>query len=808
MEASLSLKGVALGYGRIGLRVVPNHDVSSGVCSCRDPACNRNAGKHPRITRFPSKSSADPKTIEKWWQRWPRANVGHYLTKDGELTALDIEHPNEAHPDRPNGVKAFEELCERMGINLSRHPTYRTPSGGLRMFGRLPDELRNIGSLPAPCEGVEILGRGGKSKNNILPPSKTPYGDYAWKDDWGPEDLEDLPEFPAQLWNEAVAAQTKGNGSSDEKRRSSRVYASFVKAAAAYNADHAAEFPASNSPCPMCGSPDGFKRLGDDPMRWVCHSSRHQRGMGGTACASCFIGSVLDIKAASRGVRPWNLLVSEGYLNGGAEPDGGLPWNDVGNAQRLQRERGDVLRYAHGIGFHVWDGRRWELDNGDARVRRMAQHLREIIREETANIEDEKLAKKAAAFASQSGNAARIRGALEQLRVLHGVWSEPGMLDDPTRTGHLLNCMNGVVDLRTGTLQPHDPGLLITKLCPVAYDPTAKAPRFEEFLREVLESDKVVEFLLVALGYAFTADTRGHFVLLLTGVGRNGKSLLLDVVRDILGAYGTSIPLAALTQSAFGGDRPQPALVTLRGCRMATATEASEEMRLDEGVLKMLSGGDSVLAHAKFKDPIEFKNTAKIFIATNVEPRMSGVDSAIYDRLRIIRFPRRFVADPGPGEYLQDPRLGELLREEWAGILALLVQGAMRWYRELRLPDCREVLESVAKYRESQKTPVHQFLDAEYMVAAGSETLKADLYRHYKSWHRDHMGGEQEPSEHAFATTLGHVLKRDARYASVTETRPRRTGRKPVLVGLRLASVVEQAAMDEDEESGSKGPPL
>ena len=122
---------------------------------------------------------------------------------------------------------------------------------------------------------------------------------------------------------------------------------------------------------------------------------------------------------------------------------------------------------------------------------------------------------------------------LQQAQALEGIDA-----DRTERDPHpwLLNCSNGTVDLRTGTLGPHQRGHRITKLCPVEYHPEATTPRWLQFMNEAFSGDStLVDYMQWALGYSLTGCVDYHVFFALHGHGANGKSTLLTTVQTIFG---------------------------------------------------------------------------------------------------------------------------------------------------------------------------------------------------------------------------------------------------------------------------------
>jgi putative DNA primase/helicase len=100
---------------------------------------------------------------------------------------------------------------------------------------------------------------------------------------------------------------------------------------------------------------------------------------------------------------------------------------------------------------------------------------------------------------------------------------------------HLLNCLNGTIDLRTGELLPHRREDLLTKQCPVAFDPGAKSDIWNHFLGDCTRNDAELQsFLQRAVGYTLFGDPREQVILMVNGPGGTGKSTFISVIQSIL----------------------------------------------------------------------------------------------------------------------------------------------------------------------------------------------------------------------------------------------------------------------------------
>jgi putative DNA primase/helicase len=214
-------------------------------------------------------------------------------------------------------------------------------------------------------------------------------------------------------------------------------------------------------------------------------------------------------------------------------------FTQAGNAERLVSIYGHKLKYCHTWGkWLIWTGKQWLPDNKEE-ITQLALKTVRIIYAQACDLrgDDEdidKLRTTMKRHARESEANHELRAMIDQARTQHGVAVESKDLDS---TPYLFNSGNGVINLRTGYLLPHDPKLLLTKLSPISFDPSAKCPRWEQFLREVFDgSDELVAYTQRALGCSLTGDLEKALFFFI-GKGDNGKTTLLEAVRWIMGDY-------------------------------------------------------------------------------------------------------------------------------------------------------------------------------------------------------------------------------------------------------------------------------
>ncbi len=297
----------------------------------------------------------------------------------------------------------------------------------------------------------------------------------------------------------------------------------------------------------------------------------------------------------------------------------GLGCTDYGNAQRLVRWQGQDLRYCYEFGtWLAWTGTHWAKDPAAAERLAKATVLR--IYEEVGSLADAKERELLHRHAVVSEQAPRVAAMLSLARSEPGIPVRPEDLD---RHLWLLNCANGTLDLRTGLLRPHQRDDLITRCLGVGFEPTTECPCWRAFLHRILDGNAdLVGFVQRAVGYALTGSTAERCMFILYGSGKNGKTVFLEGLRLLLGDYVARTPTQTLL--AKRGDTIPNDLARLRGVRLVTASETGDGSRLDESLVKDITGGDRIAARFMRGEWFEFTPHFKIFLSTNHKPSNLG----------------------------------------------------------------------------------------------------------------------------------------------------------------------------------------
>lgn len=465
------------------------------------------------------------------------------------------------------------------------------------------------------------------------------------------------------------------------------------------------------------------------------------------------------------------------------------PLTDLGNA-RFVRDftlaRGSGVKYSPEAGYYLLKGGVWKpdtLDRARAFVQEAADRVAAIadgLLEASDGIpgsNSTKRAKRWASWARHSQSSNGIGAALKELAALPDVATDVNRFDCHP---DLMAVANGVVNLRTGELTPHDPSLLLTRRVEIDYDPEATAPRWERFLDEIFPNHpELPAFMRRWVGYGITGRTDEQAFAVLWGTGANGKSVLTDTLTEVFRDLTVTTPFSTFEQKPSGGIPND--LAALKGARLVMAAEGDQGRPMAEAVLKRVTGKDLIAARFMRKEFFEFRPTFALMLATNFKPNFRGQDAGLWRRVKLIPFERFFAPDE------RDHRLGDTLMGERAGILAWAVRGAREWYAR-GLQDPAAITEATREYQETSDV-LNGFLPGVYVADPDSRVEARTVFQKFLDYADE--GNYLDLKRWSNRALYGALEERGF-------TRRRGGGNRLMIEGIRLATAADHAAAELD----------
>lgn len=417
--------------------------------------------------------------------------------------------------------------------------------------------------------------------------------------------------------------------------------------------------------------------------------------------------------------------------------------DDLGNGHRVVDHYNDRLRWIQIANrWAVYTDGRWILEEsplGQGLIQDLIDKLDVLEGPLYGEGEDREKFRK---WAREQRSSTKIRAAEYMAR---GQRQLHARLSDFDTDPWLLNCRNGVVSLVDGSIKPHDPDLLLMHQVNADYDPKAKAPRFDAFLQRVLPDPDMRDYLQRIVGYSITGHIGEQAMFLHYGSGANGKSVFLDVMSAVFGDYGQVVPRQTLLARSADDNVPND-VARMVGKRFLQASETATGRRLDEEMVKSLTGGERVTARFMRGEFFDFKPTGKIHLATNHLPSMSQADS-IWRRIHLLEWGVKIPAAERDGALAE-----RIIREEAAGVLVWAAQGALRW-RQRRLDPPLDAQARLAQYRDDEDI-LGAFVESRLITH--DETFRSpvqSLYQAYRAWAKD-VGIQQPMTEKSFSQAM------------------------------------------------------
>ena len=408
------------------------------------------------------------------------------------------------------------------------------------------------------------------------------------------------------------------------------------------------------------------------------------------------------------------------------DPVGRFSPNDKYNADCFVTRYGDEVRYCWQRGWLVYDGKRWNRDKGQAaaekRARKTAESLFELYKR--AKIPEQKV--KILRWSDRSLTHRKIQDMLSMARSYDKMSTYSSQLDN---SQYLFNCDNGTIDLRTGQYREHSPTDMITMLAPVTYDPKTGCPLWLDCLNKWMERDSdKISYLQRLMGMCLTGDICTRVFPIFHGSGKNGKSVFLDTIRELMGDYAWTAPEDLLAEKSNHSHPTE--IASLAGRRLVTLDETKPNMPLRTSLVKRMTGDRSLQGRYMRQDFFEFHTTHKMILITQNLPIIKETADAIWDRVRLVPWTYRVSEDQ------QNPHLVDELRAEWPGILNWLIVGCLAWQKEGHTLPASDVIKTASDTYRRDSDPLSDFIEEMVFLNVPTESRirKSVLRTVYKEW--------------------------------------------------------------------------
>jgi putative DNA primase/helicase len=472
---------------------------------------------------------------------------------------------------------------------------------------------------------------------------------------------------------------------------------------------------------------------------------------------------VVDIKTAVEARKKEEAdLMAEAEKNKG-DGDGGVPDSEFIMRCLRENELGDGNLFKHlyredfvfnkaADCWMSWEGHHWTVDTMDnalASVEGVAQVFQDEARKiskEIYKLESKEdgggVGKLKAQRKSMNKRVAALRSSSRRKNCLTFAHTSQNALairgDEIDQKPWLIACKNGVLNLRTGELEPGRHRDMLLKASPVEWKGIdAPCETWEKSILEIFSgSQPLVECFQRVCGYAMVGKVLQSILVVMTGRGRNGKSLIVETLAKVLGPLSGAIPSEMLLdQFRASSAGPSPDIMSLRGLRMAFASETDDGCKISPSRVKWLTGNDTITGRNPHdKHPVQFKPSHTLFLLTNHKPHAPAEDFAFWERIVLFPFDLSFV-DREPrneNECRADPNLARKLEDELPGILAWMVRGCLSWQVQGVAPPAA-VKDAVKDYQRKEDS-IADFIDECCIVGEEFSVGATAVFQAFEDW--------------------------------------------------------------------------
>lgn len=412
-----------------------------------------------------------------------------------------------------------------------------------------------------------------------------------------------------------------------------------------------------------------------------------------------------------------------------ATADTGYEWNEMGLAELFSECYENNTRYCpQSKCWYTYHEGAWRKDIGNMLVSERIKEFMRIMLIYCGEILDEEIRKSYIAFINKMGDR-RCRD-----RIMKDAASvNPIDVIQFDQNPYLINCLNGTYDLKQGIFRSHDWRDFLTMQTNFNYTirKDCKCKRWEQFIKEICCNDEEkADYLQRALGYSMIGLANEECMFILHGkTTRNGKSTLLNTISHMLGDYSTVAPVSIICKAGnSNAEAANPALATLKGRRFVTMSESSQYGKLNEEIIKQLTGGEEISARNLYESQMTFLPQFTLWLSCNDLPAVRDKSLFASDRVRVIEFNRHFTNQE------QDKNLKTMFQsaESMQGIFKWLIDGYTKYCKSGLTMN--ETMMRVVKQYEKDNDIILQFIEERCQKDENAFTKAKAIYDNFKLW--------------------------------------------------------------------------
>ena len=684
----------ALEYTKYGWHIIPLHSINSdGSCTCRRGKSCDAKGKHPLFKGWYNNATTDNTVITRWWNKNPNANIGIATGRKSGILVLDID-------PRHDGDKTLMALEHKYG-NLPPTVTAITGGGGQHRIFKYPNGIK-VPNKVSFAQGLDTRSDGGLI---VAAPSIHNSGNhYRWERNLSPADVPvaDTPDWLIKLMSKSVTPKAR-----TAKRQTS-------------NSNPVFEGNRNNYLTSLAGT---MRRRGMSESAIYAAISAENTAQCNPPLDDAEVAKIARSISQYEPSLPYPIQKPQDSLLT-------YKMNDIGNAHRLIKLHGENIRFCPEWNCWLHYKGYWEKDI-EGNVYAKARDTIAQLKSQAYEVGDEKMV----SFAIKCGYHSRIEAIINQAKTLteYGI---PVVSNKWDSNHSLISLKNCTIDFR---LSDKDASFVarenrredfITKQLAFDYDSTAKCPKWESFLEDIIPDEDTRKFVQRAVGYTLTGSTREDMIFILHGNGCNGKTTFIETIADMLGSYAKTIKPETLMQKE-NSSALNTEIAAICGARLVKTSEIDEGKRLSESLVKQLTGGDTISTRFLFGKDFEYEPTYKVWISTNHKPKIYGDDNGIWRRICLIPFEVKITDDK------KDVDLDLKLKKEIQGIFNWALEGLIQWKQDGLKPP-QKVYSATNEYR-LQEDLLQCFIDDCIEKKDELSISATELYKYYE-WHCEQNG--------------------------------------------------------------------
>jgi putative DNA primase/helicase len=708
----------ALSYGRLGIAVFPVQTIRDGRCTCGGTK-NCKPGKHPNGNLAPRgvlDATTDIDVITKWWTRVSDANIGIATGKGSSLVVLDV--------DGPTGEETLAELERKHG---PLPPTWNVKTGkGRHFYFRYPKSVAKVKSVARKKLCLDVRADGGYV---VGPPSIHQSGHrYTFADK-----AAGLAECPAWVIGYANGnLKIEGSHGARTKAEGNPVLYSEAEEAKVRSALDCIAADERDVWRDVGAALHSLKWGGKGLTIWTDWSRRAPGKFDDADQQTTWESFNRPYKGPQ--ITTATIFYKARQL-GWVDKTSELDFRtDLGNARRLVHRHGNDLRFIAEWGkWIVWNKNeaRWEIDD-DGAAMRLAKETVEGIYTNALCLANEADRIELRRHALKSQAEPRLKAMVNLAQTEAAVVISASQLDaDPW----LLGVRNGVINLKTDAFHPTRREDLILKRTDVDFDPEAQCPEWLKFLDTVTAGDADLQsYLQRVAGYILTGSVREEVMFVLHGTGNNGKSTYRETIHSVLGGYALVADASLLIERKTPGGAT-PEVARLKGRRLVSVNETSENDHLSEARVKFITSSDKITARNLYQEFFDFDPSHKTCLTTNHKPIIRGTDTGIWRRIHLLPFTVAISSDKVEKDFRERRLIPEL-----SGILNWALKGLVA-YRQQGLDPPEAVLSSTQDYRKDMDV-VGQWIEERCELDPQACVPTGSAYNDYSQWAADEVGWE------------------------------------------------------------------